>query len=144
MFSGNEWIVVLVVIILAPVIVAMLVPGINGRGRVGVVSPRPTLVPGEPDEVLTDLQLALAGLKATTLRATWWCGHTRALKGAHLGDRRRYPLLSHRTRRAGCPHRRDRNHCRHRGRAWYYESADGGAFRSDAVNAVNGVIRARS
>ena len=67
-FSGNEWLIVVVFAAVAVFVVWAVVRSVQGGAGARILAPQTALVRGEPGEVLADLQLALAGLKATSLR----------------------------------------------------------------------------
>ncbi|MEZ5347816.1 MAG: hypothetical protein R2714_01275 [Microthrixaceae bacterium] len=64
-FSGNEWLIVVVFAAVAVFVVWAVVRSVQGGAGARILAPQTALVRGEPGEVLADLQLALAGLKAT-------------------------------------------------------------------------------
>lgn len=66
MLSGNEWVVLVVVpLVIALVVVMIVLAARNGGSRRGAETVR---VRGETDSVIQDLQLALAGVKGTSVR----------------------------------------------------------------------------
>ena len=65
MFSGNEWLIVVIIAF----VIAVLVWLITRSGRDGKAPVSMALVKGYPDQVVRDLVLALSGARKTTVRS---------------------------------------------------------------------------